>query len=95
MRPVEDALQRAPGTVWRSLGERVLALAPGRREPAVLAGVAAEAWRRLAAPTTVDELVEGLAGHYGMAPSAVEQDVRRFVDELGAAGLVHSAPRDP
>lgn len=85
---MDGELQRAPGAVWRRVGDRFLALAPGRTEPAVLRGVAAAAWHELGEPVSVRDLVGRLAGRYDVAPDDVERDVVDFVAGLREAGLL-------
>lgn len=45
-------------------------------------------WELLAVPCTVDELCHRLAGEYDAPAGQVELDVRSFLDELLAEGLV-------
>jgi hypothetical protein len=50
--------------------------------------IASVVWTRLAAPTSVADLVNELCSRYDVAPSRCEADVLPFLTELHEKGLV-------
>jgi hypothetical protein len=50
--------------------------------------IASFVWTRLAAPTSVADLVDELCSHYDVAPSRCEADILPFLTELDEKGLV-------
>jgi len=48
-------------------------------------------WRELAAPRSVPALAEAVRAEYGADVPGVEDDVRAFVRELSARGLIRDA----
>lgn len=54
----------------------------------LLDDVASFVWSRLAAPTSVADLVDELCSHYDVAPARCEADVLPFLTELHEKGLV-------
>lgn len=72
----------------------VLVLPPGADQPQALESTAAELWHLLAAPATVDELVEAMADLHGVGPEVVDDDVRSFVARLADLEAIVAAHRD-
>jgi hypothetical protein len=54
----------------------------------MLDDVASYVWTRLAAPTSVADLVDALCSHYDVAPSRCEADILPFLTALHEKGLV-------
>lgn len=54
----------------------------------LLDDIASFVWTRLAAPTSVADLVDELCSHYDVAHSRCEADVLPFLTELHEKGLV-------
>jgi hypothetical protein len=54
----------------------------------MLDDIASFVWTRLAAPTSVADLVDELCSRYDVAPSRCEADVLPFLTELHEKGLV-------
>ena len=54
----------------------------------LLDDIASFVWTRLAAPTSVADLVDELCSQYDVAPSRCEADVLPFLTELHEKGLV-------
>jgi hypothetical protein len=54
----------------------------------MLDDIASFVWTRLAAPTSVADLVDELCSRYDVAPSRCEADVLPFLTELREKGLV-------
>lgn len=61
---------------------------PGSDQAVLLNGTASAIWRRLAEPTSLFELVAGLATDYGQAATDIEADVAAVIDVLVSQGLV-------
>ena len=54
----------------------------------LLDDIASFVWTRLAAPTSVGELVDELCSRYDVAPARCEADILPFLTELHEKGLV-------
>lgn len=55
-----------------------------------LGGTAAAIWALIDGSTPVDQIVDELAGLYGVPPVAIEADVRQAIDEFATSGLLAS-----
>ena len=77
----------APGVVWRDLGDAVLVLASPDGEHLELGGSGVLVWRELAAGTD-DARLEAMTRHAGAASGGEREQLRAFVAELIAQGLV-------
>ncbi|MGH2703129.1 MAG: PqqD family protein [Actinomycetota bacterium] len=71
-----------PGVLQRVVGEEILVTTARSTEISSLSGSAALQWRMLDEPRTLDEIVSGLAGVYGVASRAIRSDVEALLDEL-------------
>jgi hypothetical protein len=84
--------RRRPDTLFRRVPDGVLVISLRGGGPLWLPAPGADVWDRLAAATTVDELVDALADELGTAGEAPSDLVRTgclaLLDELRAHGLV-------
>lgn len=92
-----------PGDVWRRSaqvafvddGERVVLLSlsdPRKGRPGLLAGPAAAVWRTLERSQRVTDVVEELAGHFGLSTDQISIDVEAFLHALEGKGLIYRSP---
>lgn len=79
--------RRSPASIWRSSGNwLVAAVAPNA--PTRMVGSAGLVWQQLAAPASLDDIVEGLAAVTGSEVTVIRADVRALLAELVPLGLV-------
>ena len=79
--------RRAPQAIWRASRSFLVATVPPS-PPTRVAGSAAQVWRALAEPTTLDELAEALSTATGAPYAQVRADVSELVEQLVPLGLV-------
>jgi hypothetical protein len=79
---VPAQFRRAERTVWRHMHGTVLILPVSDRDVVALNGAAAELWRLLAEPLTVDQAARRLADIYDVAPDVVARDIAPVLDDL-------------
>ena len=91
---------RSANVVSREIaGERLLV--PIRRGVADLAslfsfnGVGNTVWEALEQPRTVDELVDAVESAYEVTPEKARVDLKVFLREAQAAGVVQAVPPEP
>jgi hypothetical protein len=70
------------------LGDELVALDPNAGECFGFNNVAASVWRQLAAPQTLDQLVEALLAEYDVQPEQCATEIGHLLDDLAAKGLV-------
>ena len=87
----ELVLRQTPGVLWRSVGAEVILADRERTDFELLSGSGGAVWRALVEPRTFDDLVGSLAEGFEVDRGAIEDDVRRLVDNLSARGLVEAA----
>lgn len=82
--------ERAADLAWVDDGDRVvvLRLADLAAEPLMLVGPAAEIWRRLDSPVTLEALAGELAAEFAADHDLVSADVASFLGDATAAGAV-------
>ena len=91
---------RSDNVVSRVIAGETL-IVPVRRGIADLAclysfnGVGSAIWGALETPRTVDELVSVIEATYEVAPEKARQDLRVFLDEAQAAGVVQAIGSEP
>ena len=61
---------------------------PATRNAAVLNGTASDVWRLLDGEHSLEEIIELLAGAYGVETGAIRTDVERTVGELIESGFL-------
>ena len=75
-------------------GGRVAVLHLEQDVPVILVGTAASVWNGLDGTRTESALIADLARNYGTAPSAIEEDVMRLIQDLSSTGMITSFPPD-
>ncbi|MFT4264824.1 MAG: PqqD family protein [Nocardioides sp.] len=83
-------IERNPLAVFTRVGDTIAVLdetsEPG--ELLELSGIGAEIWERLATPIGEADLIDGLGADFGVDPAVVGADVRPFLADLSARGLL-------
>ena len=82
--------KRDPRLPFQELDGRAVVVVPAKREMHELDEVATFLWRKLAEQRTVPELVEAVCGEFEVDAGRAGRDVRKFLKELKAKGLVTS-----
>lgn len=77
-------------TVWEPQRAWTVSLDPGRvpMAPMLLQGSAFHIWKAAHSVSSTDELVQAVASDFEVDPSALEADVRAFVEQLANEGLL-------
>jgi hypothetical protein len=86
---------RGEGVHWREIDGEVIALETASSTYVAANPAGALLWRELAAGTTRERLVAGLAEAYGIAPERSAADVERFLAQLAEQGLLADGPVRP
>lgn len=81
-------LRRAPGVLWLSTVETVVALPSTGTTPAVIAGSGAGVWQVFAEPKSLQQAVGALAARYDLPPEQIRSDVEAAVERLVELGLI-------
>jgi Coenzyme PQQ synthesis protein D (PqqD) len=79
---------REDSVFWRESDGEIVALDADASRYYSANPSAAVLWKRLAEGATEADLAETLRARYGLAPDAAEKDVRTFLDDLAARGLL-------
>jgi Coenzyme PQQ synthesis protein D (PqqD) len=74
------------------MGDGIVLADVDREDFELLSETAAAAWRSLARPLTLTELIRSLAMRYGTAPEAIHSDVASLVQDLIERGAVVRIP---
>jgi hypothetical protein len=89
IRLAEDSRLRLAGeSVWSRLGEDVVILDLASSSYLGLENVGATVWDMLAEPRSVGELETDLAAVYEVDPRDLSRDLRPFLEDLVARGLL-------
>jgi len=89
IRLAEDSRLRLAGdSVWSRLGEDVVILDLASSSYLGLENVGATVWDMLAEPRIVSELETDLAAVYEVDPRDLSRDLRPFLEDLVARGLL-------
>lgn len=80
------------GVRYTRIGETVYLLHLDRDRYYALDGVGADVWAAIEHGQSIEQLIPGLASKYAADTEKVRVDVRRFVEELLAAGLLVPPP---
>ena len=89
IRLAEDSRLRLAGeSVWSRLGEDVVILDLASSSYLGLENVGATVWDMLAEPRSVSELETDLAAVYEVDPRDLSRDLRPFLEDLVARGLL-------
>lgn len=83
--------RRSPATLARTVGDDVLLAAADRDGMKLLSGTAGAVWRLLAAPRTVEELVDRLQHGFAASAATMRADVRDLLRRLEASGWIEQA----
>ncbi len=77
-------------TVWEPQRAWTVSLDPQRAPmaPMLLEGSAFHIWKAVHSVSSVDEVINVLSDDFGVEPSALEADVRAFIDQLVNEGLL-------
>lgn len=86
-----DRLRRDPGLPFQVIEGRAVIVVPARREAHQLDEVGTFLWSCLDRERTVGDLVGEVCGAFEVQAEAAEKDVRDFVSQLEAKGLVFRA----
>ena len=88
------APRHSPRIAWVGEPERVVVLHLDRLDelPLVLTGSGAAIWHAVDGSGDVDEVIRTVAGEFGLPTETVEPDVRAFLEDLAARGLI--VPQD-
>ena len=87
--PRNTVVSRQPDLLEANVGDDVVLLSVEQGSYYALDPIAAEVWRRLETPATIDELCVALADQYDVSPEQCETDVLKFLGELDAQHLLH------
>lgn len=83
---------RADGVLSHHTLDTVVLLPLDHEDPLTIHGSGAEIWRRLTAPTAIDDLIDGLAQDHGEPRERIARDVLPFLEELERLGAVRRYP---
>ena len=86
-------IARRADVLWRG-APGYLVVATLDDEVIEAAGPAPEIWRAIDPPTSVGDLIAGLAEAHALTPEQIRQDVTSFLSELIDAGLIDAGPTD-
>jgi hypothetical protein len=84
----EARVKRDGRLPWQEIDGRAVVVVPGRRELHEMDETATFLWNALASPRSEAELVEALCEAYDVEAQAAARDVRAYVAELQAKGLL-------
>lgn len=90
-----DAWLRSEEVAFVDDGERVVLLNlsdPGKGRPGLLAGPAAAVWRALERSQCVEDVMETVAGQFGVSTEQISIDVEAFLHALEGEGLIYRGP---
>jgi Coenzyme PQQ synthesis protein D (PqqD) len=82
------------GVLQRVVGDEILVTSARAIEISSLSGSAARQWLMLDEPRTLDEIVSGLAGVYGVSSRVIRPDVEALLDELLRRDLAQECADD-
>lgn len=85
---LEDTFVRIEGHLEADLGDENVILTEEEGVYYGMDGVGPEIWTLLGDPRSGEDLVEAIVSEYEVAEERVREDVRRFLAELVAEGLV-------
>lgn len=81
---------RGPHVVETQIGDDVGLFAPGAEEALVLNATAGDIWRLCDGENTAEEIVDILAGAYGVEADVIRDQVLETIREFEARGLFSS-----
>lgn len=81
---------RSEDLFWRESGGEIVALDASASRYFAANPSAAALWERLQGGATEDELADALCERYGVSREVATADVRAFVEQLSARGLLDS-----
>jgi hypothetical protein len=87
MSPESVRIRRSPTAAWREIDGQVAIVSTDVNRVRLLNAVGSFVWIRCE-DKTVDDLVSSVASQYGIARERAEEDVRAFVDDLQARGMI-------
>ena len=90
-----DGWHRAPDVAFVDDGERVVLLNlrdPREGRPRLLAGPAATVWRAIERSNLIEDVLETVAGQFGVPTDQIGIDVEAFLRALEGEGLVYRGP---
>ena len=79
---------RNPGIMWNDIANDVVALAPASGLCFGMQDVAADVWRLIAHPTSIDAICDALCSSYDVDNATCRHDVEEFLASLVDEGLV-------
>jgi Coenzyme PQQ synthesis protein D (PqqD) len=86
-------LRRSPGLAARDMDGRTVMMDTRRGSYFALDPVGSAVWDLLAKPASVEQLVAHIAQSFGAPdPAALRRDLREFLGEMLAEGLVEMVP---
>lgn len=88
---LSTTLRRHPDAVWRSFGDEAAVLAPASNAVHTLNAVAARCWE-LSDGRSLAAILDVLEAEFDVDRPRLEADVRAFIDDLVARGLVTVEP---
>lgn len=80
--------RRATELMEANLGDELVALDPSKGNCFGFNGVATSVWRRLAEPTTFDQLRDALLDEYDVTRDECTPELHALLEDLVAKGLV-------
>lgn len=82
---------RSPATAWRTIEGEAVILSLDTKVFRGLNAVGSRVWELIDGRRSVDEIARVIAGEFRVASDAAARDVRAFVEQLLAKGLVTAA----
>jgi hypothetical protein len=86
-------IARNPQILWRRSGDRVLLRDRRGTDTHVLDGTGALVWLHLEEPTSLSDLVDGLARAFAVRGTEVADDLASFVEQLVGCDILLAAER--
>lgn len=84
----EESIFRRPDAVWSDLDGQVAVLDMASGQYYEVRGVGGAIWRYIDEPRSLSQIVEHVMAGFDVERAACETDIRRFIDNLRAAGLL-------
>lgn len=81
---------REPDVIWTKLNDAVVAMGIGSGKYFEIEGVGQLIWELLEQQRSISELVEAIVAGHEVDAAECERDVRAFITDLTAAGLVQT-----
>jgi hypothetical protein len=84
----EPSLKLAPELIWRVVDDNAVVVMPQAGKVRVFNRIGSVIWRLLAEQYNTADIAAYLTAHYNVTPEQAGHDLRHFLAELAARGLL-------